>query len=126
MSTWTSTRLTWTQGFMTSLEGVCAHAPRAGQWAPTWDTLLPAPLRHSRKRWERFVNNDNQHLVSPEALDLLDKLLRYDHQVRLPCWVPLSTAALKVARSHPMLPPLCAQHPGEAHSKGSHGTSIFL
>lgn len=39
--------------------------------------------RHSRKRWERFVNNDNQHLVSPEALDLLDKLLRYDHQERL-------------------------------------------
>ena len=24
---------------------------------------------------------DNQHLVTPEALDLLDKLLRYDHQV---------------------------------------------
>lgn len=37
--------------------------------------------RHSRKRWERFVHGDNQHLVTPEALDLLDKLLRYDHQV---------------------------------------------
>lgn len=40
-------------------------------------------VRHSRKRWERFVHSDNQHLVSPEALDLLDKLLRYDHQIRL-------------------------------------------
>ena len=39
--------------------------------------------RHSRKRWERFVHSENQHLVSPEALDFLDKLLRYDHQSRL-------------------------------------------
>ncbi|XP_055683169.1 casein kinase II subunit alpha [Lutzomyia longipalpis] len=39
--------------------------------------------RHSRKRWERFVHSDNQHLVSPEALDFLDKLLRYDHYDRL-------------------------------------------
>uniref|UniRef100_A0A8C4NYX6 non-specific serine/threonine protein kinase n=1 Tax=Dicentrarchus labrax TaxID=13489 RepID=A0A8C4NYX6_DICLA len=39
--------------------------------------------RHSRKRWERFVHSENQHLVSPEALDFLDKLLRYDHQARL-------------------------------------------
>lgn len=41
------------------------------------------PYRHSRKRWERFVHSENQHLVSPEALDFLDKLLRYDHQSRL-------------------------------------------
>lgn len=40
-------------------------------------------LRHSRKRWERFVHSENQHLVSPEALDFLDKLLRYDHNERL-------------------------------------------
>jgi len=39
--------------------------------------------RHSRKRWERFVHSENQHLVSPETLDFLDKLLRYDHQERL-------------------------------------------
>ena len=39
--------------------------------------------RHSRKRWERFVHSENQHLVSPEALDFLDKLLRYDHNERL-------------------------------------------
>lgn len=37
--------------------------------------------RHSRKPWSKFVTAENQHLVSPEALDLLDKLLRYDHQV---------------------------------------------
>jgi len=39
--------------------------------------------RHSRKRWERFVHSENEHLVSSEALDFLDKLLRYDHQDRL-------------------------------------------
>lgn len=39
--------------------------------------------RHSRKRWERFVHSENQHLVTSEALDFLDKLLRYDHQERL-------------------------------------------
>lgn len=40
-------------------------------------------IRHSRKRWERFVHSENQHLISAEALDFLDKLLRYDHQDRL-------------------------------------------
>jgi len=29
------------------------------------------------------VHSENQHLVSPEALDFLDKLLRYDHYERL-------------------------------------------
>ena len=40
-------------------------------------------FRHSRKRWERFIHSENQHLVSQEALDFLDKLLRYDHNDRL-------------------------------------------
>uniref|UniRef100_A0A6I8QG36 non-specific serine/threonine protein kinase n=1 Tax=Xenopus tropicalis TaxID=8364 RepID=A0A6I8QG36_XENTR len=39
--------------------------------------------QHSRKRWENFLHSENRHLVSAEALDLLDKLLRYDHQQRL-------------------------------------------
>ena len=29
------------------------------------------------------MHTENQHLVSREALDLLDKLLRYDHHERL-------------------------------------------
>ena len=29
------------------------------------------------------MHGENQHLVSAEALDFLDKLLRYDHQQRL-------------------------------------------
>jgi len=37
---------------------------------------------HSKKPWTRFVNSDNQHLVSPEAMDFLSGLLQYDHQER--------------------------------------------
>jgi len=48
--------------------------------------------RHSRKPWNKFVNSENSHLVSPEALDFLDKLLRYDHQERL---------TSKEAQAHP-------------------------
>ena len=39
-------------------------------------------IRHSKKRWERFVHSENQHLVSAESIDFLDKLLRYDHADR--------------------------------------------
>uniref|UniRef100_A0A0D9VR03 Casein kinase II subunit alpha-2 n=1 Tax=Leersia perrieri TaxID=77586 RepID=A0A0D9VR03_9ORYZ len=39
--------------------------------------------RHSRKPWSKFINPENRHLVSPEAIDFLDRLLRYDHQDRL-------------------------------------------
>lgn len=41
--------------------------------------------RHTRKPWTKFINADNEHLVSPEAIDFLDKILRYDHQERLTC-----------------------------------------
>jgi hypothetical protein len=38
--------------------------------------------QHSRKPWSKFITPDNQHLATPEAIDFIDKLLRYDHQVR--------------------------------------------
>ncbi|KAH9712292.1 Casein kinase II subunit alpha-4 [Citrus sinensis] len=38
--------------------------------------------RHSRKPWSKFITVENQHLAVPEAVDFLDKLLRYDHQER--------------------------------------------
>ncbi|CAF1040689.1 unnamed protein product [Adineta steineri] len=53
--------------------------------------------RHSRKRWERFLHSENQHLVSQEALDFLDKLLRYDHNDRL---------TAKEAMDHPYFHPI--------------------
>ncbi|XP_065516711.1 casein kinase II subunit alpha'-like isoform X2 [Lathamus discolor] len=53
--------------------------------------------QHSRKRWENFIHSENRHLISPEVLDLLDKLLRYDHQQRL---------TAKEAMDHPYFYPV--------------------
>lgn len=39
--------------------------------------------RHARKPWRKFITPDNKHLATPEAIDLLDKLLKYDQQERL-------------------------------------------
>lgn len=38
---------------------------------------------HDRRPWTRFVNAENTKWCSPEALDFLDSLLRYDHQERV-------------------------------------------
>ncbi|EIN05394.1 Pkinase-domain-containing protein [Punctularia strigosozonata HHB-11173 SS5] len=38
---------------------------------------------YPRKPWTRFVTTDNRRYISNEAIDFLDKLLRYDHQDRL-------------------------------------------
>lgn len=75
-----------------ALKAVCAAAISSQKWRAT--SLGPGSTaalggdngslcRHSRKRWENFIHSENRHLVSPEVLDLLDKLLRYDHQQRL-------------------------------------------
>ncbi|KAI8048967.1 hypothetical protein BDF22DRAFT_239146 [Syncephalis plumigaleata] len=39
--------------------------------------------RYPRKPWQKFVNAENERYYSPEAIDFLDRLLRYDHQERL-------------------------------------------
>ena len=49
------------------------------------------------------MNSDNQHLVSAEAIDFIDKLLRYDHQERL---------TAKEAMAHPYLAPVLAKEGG--------------
>src|SRR5271169_1058757 len=37
--------------------------------------------RFPKKNWHSFVTSENQRFVSNDAIDFLDKLLRYDHQV---------------------------------------------
>ena len=64
--------------------------------------------RQNKKHWQQFVQTENQHLVSPEALDLLDKLLRYDHQQRL-----TATEAM----DHPYF----CEHPGSGSLAGVEG-----
>lgn len=39
--------------------------------------------RYPKKPWSRFITSENQRYISNEAIDFLDKLLRYDHQERL-------------------------------------------
>jgi len=39
--------------------------------------------RHSRKPWSKFVTDENKHLVGPDALELLDRMLVYDHADRI-------------------------------------------
>lgn len=39
--------------------------------------------RYPMKPWTKFITGDNERYISDDALDFLDKLLRYDHQERL-------------------------------------------
>jgi len=71
---------------------------------PHFDGILG---RHTKKPWTKFVNAENQHLISNEALDFLGKLLRYDHQERLtaqeamahPYFAPVRSAAVAAGMS---------------------------
>ena len=38
-----------------------------------------------KQPWTNFVTGKNQHMISPEALDLLDKMLVYDKNERINC-----------------------------------------
>jgi len=38
---------------------------------------------YTKQPWLRFITSDNQPLACPESMDLLDKLLKYDHRERL-------------------------------------------
>lgn len=39
--------------------------------------------KYKKKEWSGFITAENKHLVSEEALDLLSKMLLYDHQERI-------------------------------------------
>lgn len=45
---------------------------------PQYDDILG---RFPKKSWHSFINAENQRFVSNDAIDFLDKLLRYDHMV---------------------------------------------
>ncbi|KAL6062123.1 Homeobox protein HD-6 [Balamuthia mandrillaris] len=53
-----------------------------------YNITLDAPFAamigdYPKQSWKKYVKDKNKHLCSNEALDLLDKLLKYDHQERL-------------------------------------------
>lgn len=66
--------------------------------------------RFPKKNWHSFVNSENQRFVTNEAIDFLDKLLRYDHQV-LSLEHILSTSTNIVS--------------GTIDSKGGYGTCVL-
>jgi casein kinase II subunit alpha len=45
--------------------------------------LFTALGKHQCKKWDKFVNASNKHVAVPEALDFLDKLLKYDPADRI-------------------------------------------
>lgn len=65
---------------------------------PAYDGILG---KYSKKDYRRFVTDANKHLCSEEGLDLLDKLLQYDHQKRLTC---------QEAMAHPYFAPIRKYH----------------
>lgn len=56
--------------------------------------------KHSRKAWSKFVTAENQPLVSPDVMDLIDRMLIYDHAARI---LP------KEAKSHSYFHPILDQ-----------------
>lgn len=81
---------------------------------PQYDEILS---RFPRKPWHSFVTAENQRFVSDEAIDFLDKLLRYDHAVRCGLWLAFSTIVLtkkqerltaQEAMAHPYFDPVRA------------------
>jgi casein kinase II subunit alpha len=63
-----------------------------------FDSLLG---KHNKKPWSKFFTSENRHLVSEEAVDFLDHLLRYDHQERL---------TAQEAMDHPYFEPIRQMH----------------
>lgn len=61
---------------------------------PQYDDMLQM---WPKKPWQKFVTSENQRFISTEAIDLLDRLLRYDHQERL---------TAKEAQGHPYFEPV--------------------
>ena len=51
----------------------------------TWKVSVIFIYHHSypKKPWSKFITPDNQALCPPEALDLLSKMLVYDHAERI-------------------------------------------
>merc|ERR1712151_528767 len=50
------------------------------QLDPHFDDILG---KHSRKAWSKFLTSENQSLVNSEVMDLIDRMLIYDHAQRV-------------------------------------------
>ena len=64
--------------------------------------------KHTKKKFQIFVKEDNQHLVSEEALDLLSQMLIYDHAERI---------TAKDALDHPYFKDIREYHEQQGRNK---------
>jgi casein kinase II subunit alpha len=62
--------------------------------------------QHAKKPWPKFITSANEALVTDEALDLLSKMLRYDHAERV---------TPKEAMEHPYFKPVKDHHAKNMH-----------
>mmetsp|Transcript_10637 Transcript_10637/g.19182 ORF Transcript_10637/g.19182 Transcript_10637/m.19182 type:complete len:531 (+) Transcript_10637:30-1622(+) len=62
------------------------------------EALMEKVGRHSRKSWASYTNSSAPHLVTPDGLDLLDKMLVYDHANRLSCQEAMAHPFFESAR----------------------------
>lgn len=60
--------------------------------------------RYERRPWSSFVTQANQHMAHPVAIDLLDRLLRFDHQERPTAQEAMSHAYFDPVRNLSWLP----------------------
>lgn len=69
--------------------------------------------RYPRKPWSTFVNKENAQLANEEAIDFLDKLLRYDHKQRM---------TAKEAMQHPYISSIFCKLENNQSSTGNMDT----
>jgi len=89
------------------------------EYYDTYNIKMDPYYKQRLKRWEkipfvRYINSENQTLVSEEAIDLLEKMLVYDHAKRiLPC----------EAMKHPYFKPIL-EHPDYEFLKSYEGSIL--
>lgn len=67
-------------------------------------------FRYPKQSWSRYVTSDNHNLVTAEALDLLDKFLRYDHQKRLTAREAQAHSYFSRQQPYPLAPTSVLNH----------------
>lgn len=91
----TTTMTNWSIAKVLGTEGLYAYIEKYDiSLDPQYDDMLQM---WPKKPWQKFVTSENQRFISTEAIDLLDRLLRYDHQERL---------TAKEAQGHPYFEPV--------------------
>ena len=71
-----------------------------------------------RRKWKEFVTPENKHLANEDALDFLDKLLRYDHQER---WT--AAEAMQHPYFHPVTMAMESEGGGRTDGSGAAASS---